>query len=110
MPFSQIPIALAAAGHVEATQVIERGHIHAAMLIQEGLFIRSNHVFAQIWLMSMDTPTPQPIHLLASGYIDNYSAIAWDGDFTLDPSHAITGRIWCPQAVLCRLSFNVEID
>ena len=109
MAFKQIPIQLDAPGTTSALQLSENGRLRSVMLIQNPIFIRMNHVFGQIWLVSTETPDPTKIHLLCQGYFGCRDAIAWDGDIELEPTFAIQAHIWCSQAVLCRITANVEI-
>jgi len=104
MPNNQYPLHLAAAGMATDAFLVETGFLVGVSMWPQDIGIDAHATFGQIWLGSSATPTPIPVILLCSGYIDTTQAISWTGSILLDPGSVIIPRVWSQLTSNYRLS------
>jgi len=112
MPSSQVNIAPAGI-HVAGTGLIscEKGALVAVSIFPDRGGIGPFEAYADIWLISTETPNPIPIIILVAGGIGVLDGISWTGRLPAEPHLAVRGRVWTNNAtVTYRLSVMTEID
>lgn len=66
------------------------------------------HAFGQIFLATVQTPTPIPRILLCSGYFGYFHSLAWTGSIKLEPSDCIYALFYSQLACAAELIVRTE--
>lgn len=90
----------------------ETGRLQAVTLIQSidtqvPLYNDAAAIFGEIWMSSAESPRPQPLILLASGYFGYQETIGWTGEINLQASDAIYARFYSPLNVAATMTVRV---
>jgi hypothetical protein len=90
----------------------ETGRLQAVSLIQSTdpqvpLYQSAASIFGEIWMSTAESPQPQPLILLASGYFGYQETIGWTGEINLQASDAIYARFYSPLNVAATLTVRV---
>lgn len=71
----------------------EKGRLQGVTIFPAEPGTGANECFAQIYLVSTETPKPILITLLASGYIGVEFGIGWTGSIKLERTYAVLGIV-----------------
>jgi len=67
----------------------EKGHVVAVSLFTETFGTGVNEYYGEIWLASIETPTPTKLVMLTAGGFGKQYAISWTGRIPCEPSMAV---------------------
>jgi len=87
----------------------EKGRLVGVNILTESTQRGSAELFGEIYLVSMEVPTPIRLLSLASGYFGVNLSVAWDGNIELEPAMGIQGFITCVLETRCILTVLTEL-